>query len=211
MLARIRERQGKPPAPDAAEIETVRAHLAAHVRSPGPRDDWAPLVRFRERALSLASTLDTALSKAGVPSIVAAYLRERGLPLRAVCWRELLELDWAGADVEVEARSARGDDLVGITGAYCAIAETGTLVTLSGPDAPPTVSLLPETHIAVLKSERIVRSMEDAWELMRRELGTLPRGVNFISGPSRTADIEQTVTLGAHGPYRVHIVVVESP
>jgi L-lactate dehydrogenase complex protein LldG len=98
--------------------------------------------------------------------------------------------------------------MVGITGACCAIAETGTLVTLSGADTPPSVSLLPETHIAVLHANRIVRSMEDAWQLVRDAQGTLPRAVNFISGPSRTADIEQTVTLGAHGPYRVHIIIV---
>ena len=89
--------------------------------------------------------------------------------------------------------------------------ETGTLVTLSGPQTPPTVSLLPETHIAVVRASRVVRAMEDAWALVR-EAGGMPRAVNFISGPSRTADIEQTVTLGAHGPYRVHIVLVgENP
>jgi L-lactate dehydrogenase complex protein LldG len=50
--------------------------------------------------------------------------------------------------------------------------------------------------------------MEDAWDLLRREIGSMPRAVNFISGPSRTADIEQTVTLGAHGPYRVHVMLI---
>ena len=99
-------------------------------------------------------------------------------------------------------------DLVGITGCFCAIAETGTLMLLSGPDTPPGASLLPETHIAIVTSNRIVRGMEDAWELLRAERGVvLPRAVNFVSGPSRTADIEQTVTLGAHGPYRVHIIL----
>jgi L-lactate dehydrogenase complex protein LldG len=51
--------------------------------------------------------------------------------------------------------------------------------------------------------------MEDAWALARAELGALPRAVNFISGPSRTGDIEQTIVLGAHGPYRVHLVIIE--
>jgi L-lactate dehydrogenase complex protein LldG len=208
MLARIRERQRKPLRADDRELEDVRMHVAAHARSPAPRDDLPPLTRFRERALSLASTVDQAAERKDVPARIAAYLRERSLPLRAVCWRELLELDWTAAGIEMEARSARADDLAGITGAYCAVAETGTLVVLSGPDTPPTVSLLPETHIAVVGAGRIVRCMEDVWQLMRLELGTLPRAVNFISGPSRTADIEQTVTLGAHGPYRVHVIVV---
>jgi L-lactate dehydrogenase complex protein LldG len=208
MLALIRERQGKSPVPHARETEAVHAQLSAHARHPVPRHDGAPLARFRDRALTLASTLDTAADITDVPARIAAYLQERALPRRAVCWRELLELDWHGGGVEVEARPARGDDLVGITAAYCAVAETGTLVTLSGPDTPPSVSLLPETHIAVMNTARIVNTMEDAWQLMRAELGALPRAVNFISGPSRTADIEQTVTLGAHGPYRVHIVLV---
>ncbi|MEO8331376.1 MAG: lactate utilization protein C [Gallionella sp.] len=99
-------------------------------------------------------------------------------------------------------------DMVGVTGAFCAIAETGTLMLLSGVETPATTSLLPETHVAVLDPRRIVATMEDAWELMRKEYRQPPRAVNFISGPSRTADIEQTVTLGAHGPYRVLIILV---
>jgi len=81
------------------------------------------------------------------------------------------------------------------------------LMSMSGRDSPAAVSLLPETHVAVVKRSRIVRGMEEAWQLMRDELVTPPRAVNFISGPSRTADIEQTVTLGAHGPYRVHVIL----
>ncbi len=98
--------------------------------------------------------------------------------------------------------------MAGITGVFCAVAETGTLVVLSGPDTPATTSLLPETHIAVVPASRIVRGMEDAFDLVRAEYGELPRAANFISGPSRTGDIEQTLVLGAHGPYRVHIVIV---
>jgi L-lactate dehydrogenase complex protein LldG len=211
MLARLRERQGKPPRPEDRELEAVRMHVAAHATNAFPDDDLPPLRRFRERALSLASTLDHAAERAEIPARVAAYLRERSLPSRAVCWRGLLELDWTAAGIEVEARSARADDLVGITGAYCAVAETGTLVVLSGAATPPSISLLPETHIAVVDAERVVRRMEDVWQLMRTEHGTLPRAVNFVSGPSRTADIEQTVTLGAHGPYRVHVIVVGAP
>ncbi|MDB5901358.1 MAG: lactate utilization protein, partial [Betaproteobacteria bacterium] len=207
MLALIRERQGKPAQPRPDEIEAVRSHLAAHPRNPAPRDVWDPLTRFRERALSLASTVDEAGAPGEVPSRVAAYLGERGLGSRAVCWPALATLDWAGCGLDVEARSARGDDLVGITGAFCAIAETGTLMTVSGAESPPSVSLLPETHIAILASDRVLRSMEDAWALLR-DSGGMPRAASFISGPSRTADIEQTVTLGAHGPYRVHIIVV---
>ncbi|HMM55852.1 MAG TPA: LUD domain-containing protein, partial [Candidatus Desulfobacillus sp.] len=112
------------------------------------------------------------------------------------------------AGLEVEGRAARGDDLVGITGAFCAVAETGSLAVCSGAATPAVNSLLPETHVAVVAASRIVGGMEEAWALLRAASPQLPRAVNFISGPSRTGDIEQTLVLGAHGPYRVHIVVV---
>ncbi len=208
ILGRIRARQGKPAVPSEAEREAVRAYIAAHPQSPRPASDWDVLARFRERARGLASTVDEVESLDAVPAAAARYLNEGSLPLAAACWSEFARLDWRRAGIEVEARGARGSDLVGIGGAYCAIAETGTLVTLSGAPTPASTSLLPETHIAIVSAARIVRGMEEAWRLMRDELGRLPRAVNFISGPSRTADIEQTVTLGAHGPYRVHVILV---
>jgi L-lactate dehydrogenase complex protein LldG len=172
--------------------------------------EWDPLVRFRERARGLASTVDEVHGLTAVPAAVARYLKAASLPLTAVCWPEFEGLDWRASGVEIAVRPARESDLVGITGAFCAIAETGSLLTVSGRDTPATVSLLPETHIAVVSRSRIVRGMEEAWQLARTELQQLPRAFNFISGPSRTADIEQTVTLGAHGPYRVHIVLISS-
>ena len=208
ILARIRARQGKSPVATEAERAAARAQIQARPASVRPRMDWEPLARFRERAQGLASTVDDVETLAAVPAAVARYLEASGLPRVAVCWKELNALDWSGAGMQVEARAARDTDLIGITGAFCAIAETGTLMTVSGRDTPPTVSLLAETHVAVVNASRIVRGMEEAWQLVRSELGRLPRAVNFISGPSRSADIEQTVTLGAHGPYRVHIIVV---
>jgi len=187
----------------------VRAHLRAHPQSPRPASDGELVTYFRERVLGLASTWDEVRSKNEIPAAISAYLHDNNLPLRAVCWKQFIDLDWAGNGIEVEERNARGDDLVGITGAFCAIAETGTLMTTAGPHTPAAVSLLPETHIAVVSRARIVRGMEEAWELLRAEYGRMPRAVNFISGPSRTADIEQTVTLGAHGPYRVHIILAD--
>jgi L-lactate dehydrogenase complex protein LldG len=210
ILATIRARQGKAPSPTAAEREAVRAHIAMHPQSPRPRSSWDPMARFREQALILSSTVGEVASPAGVPLAVAHYLVELGIAASAVCWEELSGLNWDAAGMAIETREARDGDLVGITGAFCAIAETGTLMTVSGPRTPPSVSLLPETHIAVVSVSRIVRGMEDAWQLLRDELGSPPRAVNFISGPSRTADIEQTLTLGAHGPYRVHILVTRS-
>jgi len=210
IFARIRAAQGKPAVADDTELQAVRTHLAARPVSPRPRTPGDPQAEFRARVLALASTMDEIAHRTDVPRSVSAYLRGSGLPLNAACWPEFADLDWAAAGVNVEFRAARNDDLVGITGALCAIAETGTLMLASGSDTPATVSLLPETHIAIVSAARIVPHMEEACELLRRERNEVPRAVNFVSGPSRTADIEQTVTLGAHGPYRVHIIVIAS-
>ena len=208
ILARIRARQGKAASASADDVESVRTYLQSRPRHPRPRSDWEVSTRFRERAIGLATTVEEVDSLAAVPAAVMHYLKSRSLPLEAACWPEFSGLEWRAAGVNIATRPARDSDLVGITGAFCAIAETGTLMTVTGPATPATTSLLPETHVAVVPVARIVRGMEEAWQLLRDELGQPPRAVNFISGPSRTADIEQTVTLGAHGPYRVHVVLV---
>lgn len=208
ILNRIRARQGRPVAAASDELEAVRAHLRAHPAGPRPRMDDNVIARFRERALNLASTVDEIGDLDQAPRAIAACLARNSLPATAVCWAEFSGLNWRAAGLEVESRAARDGDLVGITGAFCAIAETGTLMLLSGPHTHAATSLLPETHIAIVHAARIVRCMEDAWRLLRAEHAAMPRAVNFVSGPSRTADIEQTVSLGAHGPYRVHIVLV---
>ncbi len=202
ILARIGKARGPSAGVDVDDV--IRRHPRGPIPPPAPD----MLKRFSEQATRLASDVVPAATLTDVPNIVAGYLREHQLPLKGVCWPSLVTLDWRGAGMEIESRAARGDDLVGITGAFTGIAETGTLMLLSGVQTPATVSLLPETHIAVLESGRIVATIEQAWDRLRAERGALPRAVNFISGPSRTADIEQTVTLGAHGPYRVLIIVV---
>ena len=207
VLAHIRRGLERPSA-SAADRATVEARIASHIRGPLPVFSTDLAARFREKATSLASTVDGPMPPTAVPAAIARYLSEQKLSRRAVCWPGLENMDWAAVGIEVEARPARADDLIGITGVFSGLAETGTLMLLSGPRTPPTVSLLPETHIALLPVARIVAHMEDGWDLLRAEFGNMPRAVNFVSGPSRTADIEQTVTLGAHGPYRVHIVLL---
>ena len=164
--------------------------------------------RFRNQAEAMQASTDRVASEAEVPAAVAAYLARNGLPARGCVAPQLAALDWAGARLALRSGAASPGDPVGVTGAYAAIAETGTLVLLSGPDTPASASLLPETHVAVVRADRIVAHMEDAWALLRSERGELPRAVNLVSGPSRTADIDQQIVFGAHGPYRVHIIVV---
>ena len=209
ILAAIRRRQARGgAAPPAAEREQMQIYLRAHPRGPLPQVGGDLVARFRAHAEASASTCEQVPAMAAVPGAVARYLDAMGLPRSGCVWPRLAGLDWKAAGLALEPRAARGEDMVGVTGVFCGLAETGTLAMVSGADTPASASLLPETHVAVVPAARLVPHMEDAWDLMRAELGRLPRAVNFISGPSRTADIEQSVVLGAHGPYRVHIVLV---
>lgn len=208
ILGSIRTALGRAGPVPESEAAVERARLSAHPVGPRPMLEWDPVERFRERAKLLSSTVDDVETWPEVPAAVARYLGAHGLPIQGVVWPDLPACDWAGAGLSMAARRAEGTDLVGVTGCFCAIAETGTLLCLSDAGTPPSTSLLPETHVALVPCSRIVKTMEDAWALVRSERVHMPRAANFISGPSRTADIEQTLVLGAHGPYRVHVVLV---
>ena len=97
---------------------------------------------------------------------------------------------------------------VAITQAYCGIADTGSLVCLSSQDNPTSYNFLAEHHIVLLQKDRIMQRKYDVWALMREEDIEIPRAINIISGPSRTADIEQTIQLGAHGPRSLIVFLI---
>lgn len=211
ILERIRRAQGRPGgAPGEVELDEVRRVIAR--REIGPQPSFAhttdALAQFRRECDRLGTTHAPVEGEGRIPLEVARYLDANRLERRIVAWPEFAGLDWAGAGVAVECRPATGDDRTGLTGSFCAIAETGTVLLLCGPAAPKTPALLPETHLCVVRRSRMVETMEDAFALARREVGELPRATFFVSGPSRTADIEQTIVIGAHGPYRVHVIVV---
>lgn len=210
ILDRIRGAQGRSGAPSTGERRAVDDWIARRAVGPQPTVGADRLLHFETQAARMSSTTERVAGMADVPAAIARYLDAHGLPKRAVCWNTLGGFDWSGAGLEVEARRPDGDDLVGISGAFVAIAETGTLMMLSGPDTPASMHLLPETHVAVVPAERVVAHYEEGFALARAERGTLPRATNLVSGPSRTGDIEQTIVLGAHGPYRVHVVIVGS-
>ena len=223
VLRRVRQALGKTGTDPVAQAE-AQAYLDAHARGPAPAFDADRILRFIRRAGDMESTVARISHRDEIPAAVAAYLDTLALapalaaqpisqlssqnPHRGVCWPEFADLDWARAGLSVEARPTVGDDRLGITGVFCAIAETGTLVVVSGADTPTATTLLPDTHVAIVSANRIVDTMEDAFALVRKERGSIPRAINMISGPSRTGDIEQTIVLGAHGPFRVHILVV---
>ncbi len=148
-----------------------------------------------------------------VPRAVAAYLAENNLPSVLKVAPAMADIPWSEkTTLSAAAGAARDTDPVGVTGAFAGVAETGTLVLLSGPDSPTTLNFLHDTHIVVLPAGKIVGTYEETWSRLRAAAGgdgPVPRTVNWITGPSRTADIEQTLLLGAHGPRRLHIVLVD--
>ena len=207
ILQRVSSGVGKP-ADFAGRRAAAEAALAAPVRGPQPVMGAELAVRFQAKAENLSSTVARVASPAQAVAAVVDYLTAGALATTAVVTADVGAYDWASGGLTVRVGAAVDADLVGISGCFCAIAETGTLMLLSGPATPASVSLLPETHIALVRLSRIVATMEDAFALLRRELGEIPRAINFISGPSRTGDIEQTIVLGAHGPCRVHLVLM---
>ena len=210
ILKKIRSAQGRLGTPAQSEREAVTAYLDARPEGPRPVVDGDLVARFRGLCERLATSTEIIGRMEDAPRAVAAYLAAHDLPVNGVVWPALASLDWAGAGLKLETRRSVSEDMVGVTGAFCAIAETGTLMLLSGADTPANASLVPENHIAILRTDRIVRGMEEGFNLMRAEFGQAPRAVNFVSGPSRTADIEQKLVMGAHGPYRVHVILVQA-
>lgn len=208
IFGRIRTAHNRPPEPTPAELAQVRDYLAHHDAGPQPEIGSDPVARFRAQALRTSQTVDEVASLADVPAAAARYIESVGVPKTAIAWQTLTGLAWQNAGIQVDFRPPVDKDLVGITGCFCAVAETGTLVLLSGAETFASAALLPETHIAIVPVSRVLRSIEDAFDLAKKERGGLPRATNFISGPSRTGDIEQTIVLGAHGPYRVHVILV---
>ncbi|MDB5726854.1 MAG: lactate utilization protein [Noviherbaspirillum sp.] len=204
---RIRKAQNRPEQPTQAERDAVQDYLRRHPAGPRPATGSDLVKHFEDQALRMSDTVDRVVATADVPAAVARYLDGIGVAKNVIGWKTLAALPWREAGVDMEFRAPRNEDAVGVTGVFCAVAETGSLMMLSGPDTFASASLLPETHIAIVPASRIVGSMEEAFALARAERGELPRATNFISGPSRTGDIEQTIVLGAHGPYRVHVVV----
>jgi len=215
ILGRIRKALGVTGDRAKASADAL-GYVEAHAQGPRPAMPPDLVTRFMQRATDMQSTVERVSDRSGIPGAVARYLDALALPpalaqqkaYRGICWPEFSDLDWKAAGLDVEARPTVGHDRLGISGAFCAIAETGTLVVLAGADTPTATTLLPDTNVAVVRADRIVSGMEEAFALVRRERGTMPRAMNLISGPSRTGDVEQTIVLGAHGPFRVHIVVV---
>lgn len=213
ILANIRAGLGRGPLSQAT-TDALDARLRGtvepdvHLRPQLPAKALAPL--FRERLESAAGTLQTLHGEAYIPGAVATYFSSRQLTGPIAVAPSLQDLDWPATGLEPRFGRSHGEELLCVSRAFCAIAETGTLVLLSGPENPTTLNFLPDHHLVVLEATDVLSHIEDAWTRIRHRDADWPRTVNLITGPSRTADVEQTIQLGAHGPRSLHVLLINS-
>jgi len=216
ILGRIRA-QKKRGALDGETQDILAARIAKHERNVIPKRGQIPLTEqmdlLQSKMEKLLSTVERVTDASEIPSAVQAYLASQNLPSRIKMSpsESLTELPWGDIPtLEIVTGAGAEEDMVGMSPAFAAVAETGTLMMASGPKTPSTVNFLPENHIVVLQASDITGSYEQAWDRLRSatEKTGMPRTVNFISGPSRTADIEQRLIMGAHGPKSLHVILV---
>lgn len=205
---------------DASARQRVETHLSGHPRNLIPaRGQPAPELRtelFCAMATGVSATVERLTSLPRLPHAVADYLHNHGLAqeIRMAPDGWLLSFPWDRRPaLSLSHGPARDQDAVSVTLALAGVAETGTLVLASGPDHPTGLNFLPETQIAVLPLPWIVGCYEEVWDLFRVRQARgegWPRTINLVTGPSRTGDIEQNIQLGAHGPRRLHIILVDA-
>ena len=205
--------RGELPAEKNAELETRLKGGKPNLipaRSDKPHAEQVAL--FAEMAAGVQASVARVPGDSDVPGAVADYLAQNNLPSDIVMAPDeaLDAYPWAERPLLNMRRSkAEGADQVSITAAEMAFAETGTLMLTSDSARPSTLNFLPENHIVVLRAEQIAGAYEEGWKHLRSDDADMPRTVNLVTGPSRTGDIEQTIQLGAHGPRRLHIIIVE--
>ena len=196
----------------SAVDERLRAHAINTVPARVSGADADRIAIFIEEAERASATIERIKAPKELAGAVTAYLksideeqavRAAGHPLLKECLAEQTIL-------EVTEGPSDGTDTVALTAAFAGIAETGTLVLCAGSESPTTLNFLPDTNIVLLPEVSIVGTYEDAWAALRQTMGSgvMPRTVNWITGPSRSADIEQTLLMGAHGPRRLHFILL---
>ena len=201
-------------------VEAVEARLNGAITATR-RQDWVNLGEasltdvFIEKAEYASATVERIANLQDLPKAVSDFLTKNQLPQKIKCGMAPL-LEQAGLFEYQGLSAAKGiainEDLAGLSVATLGLAESGTLLLTSGQDNPSTINFLPPNHIVVLRASDIVATYEQGWAKIRTLFPTqLPRSLNYITGPSRSADIEQTLLMGAHGPKQLHIVIIDNP
>jgi L-lactate dehydrogenase complex protein LldG len=215
ILGRIRTNASGTNGPQE-RADTVARRIRLHPKGiipAGPEKAADVLARFVEKAIEASATVDV-VKRSAIGTAISKFLRNHNLPqqVRMGTDRRLKKITWPKkGGPELRQGPSDGTDLAGLSQAMGGIAETGTLILLSGKENPTTINFLPENHIVVLEAKDLANDHETMWAKLRKAYGAgaMPRSVNMITGPSRSADIEQTLILGAHGPVRLHIIIVK--
>lgn len=198
----------------AAVAERIERAPVGIIPARGQLEPAARVALFRAEAEGVQATTAQVASAAAAPAEIARYLRDNNLPasVRMGADARLAAMDWSATTLAVTKGASEGDDLNAVSHAFGGVAETGTLVLTASADNPTTLNFLPDNHIVVIAAKDIEGDYESIVARLRQThgKGQMPRVVNMITGPSRSGDIEQKLLLGAHGPRRLHIVVIEN-
>ena len=188
--------------------ESLLARSAAHRAAIKPSYQEDPVDRFIMKLRAVSGVVTRVTGAAEVSAVVEAHVRKWQLAFDLVVAPDpdLDDIVWSN-QFKVERRAAVGTDQTSVTGAFAGVGETGSLVLLSSARSPTTLNFLPEDHLIVLARSTIVAHLEDVWDRLRAHLDSVPRTVNFITGPSKTGDVEQIIHEGAHGPRRLHVIL----
>jgi L-lactate dehydrogenase complex protein LldG len=166
--------------------------------------------KFIEKVIASQATIEQ-ITRRNAANAIKEYLRSHNLPgeIRMGNDERLKIVRENAKGLLIKDGRSDGQDLVSLSHAEAGVVETGTLALFSSPDNPTTLNFLPENHIVMINEADIVPHYEDVWKVTRARYGEgqMPRTLNFITGPSRSADIEQTLLLGAHGPIRLHVLL----
>ncbi|MGH6931599.1 MAG: LutC/YkgG family protein [Dongiaceae bacterium] len=216
IMERIRRGLGRG-APDAAAAAQCDARLASHAPGPIPARGQvtgeALVQLFMAQATKVSASVERLADYSQVPAAVTRYLKSNNLPaeIRLAPDPLVSKLDWSGEPLlTVSTGASDGSHLAAMSPAFAGVAETATLMLISGAASPTTLNFLPDHHLVLLPRGRLVGTYEEAWTRLRDTLGAaMPRAVNLITGPSRSADIGHVPQLGAHGPRRLHILLVD--
>lgn len=215
ILNKIRKQTAKEGKAETLRVKEVATRLDKKPRGIVPDLPDVKMVtinKFIEEAQK-ADAIVTSCDRAMLASDIIEILQENELP-NSICMGNDPRLKSLKVELSKEIKivvgPSDGDDLVCVTQADIGISESGTLGILSGPTSPTTNNFLPKHHIVLLNKKDMVRHYEDLWDKIRKKYGkaNMPRTVNLITGPSRSGDIEQTLILGAHGPTKLHIILL---
>lgn len=168
----------------------------------------ARVAQFMAKAEAADATTSRVASFEDLPAALSDQLRNRNLGQSVRMGEDpaLGALDWG--QMEISKGVGRIEEPATLSVAPYALAETGTLGLCSGPDNPVTLTFLGETHFVAVRASDIHPGFEELFAAHRAS-GRDPRTLNFVTGPSRSADIGQQLQLGAHGPVALHIFVVD--